>query len=51
MIDNLLVNVTYAYIGQLDPKTNTVVPGVLEVHYDVQQLAALIITKKLPQSI
>ena len=51
MIDNLLADVTYAYIGQLDPKTNTVVPGILQVHYDVQQLAALIITRNLPQSI
>ena len=51
MIDNLLSDVTYAYIGQLDPKTNTVVPGILQVHYDVQQLAAFTITKNLPQSI
>jgi len=51
MIDNLVTDVTYAYIGQLNPKTNTVVPGVLQVHYDVQQLATLIITKNLPQSI
>ena len=51
MINNLLTDVTYAYIGQLDPKTNLVMPGVLEVHYDVQQLATLTITKDLPQSI
>jgi hypothetical protein len=51
MIDNLLTDVTYAYIGQLNPKTNTVVPGILEVHYDVQQLAALTLTRNLPQSI
>ncbi len=51
MINNLLADVTDAYIGQLDPKTNTVVPGVLQVHYDVQQLAAFTITRNLPQSI
>src|SRR6266480_2508988 len=51
MINNLLADVTDAYIGQLDPKTNSVVPGVLQVHYDVQQLAALTITRNLPQSI
>lgn len=51
LIDNLVTNVTYAYIGQLDPKTNTVVPGILQVHYDVQQLATLTITKNLPPSI
>ena len=51
MINNLLTDVTYAYIGQLNPKTNMVVPGVLQVHYDVQQLATLPITRDLPQSI
>ena len=51
MIDNLLSATTYAYIGQLNPNTNQVVPGVLEVHYDIQRLAALTITPNLPQSI
>jgi eukaryotic-like serine/threonine-protein kinase len=51
MINTLLSDVTYAYIGQLDPKTNTVVPGVLQAHYDVQQLASLTVTKDLPQTI
>jgi len=50
-IDSLLADVTYAYIGQLNPKTNTAVPAVLQAHYDVQQLATLTITKNLPQSI
>src|SRR6266702_2200507 len=44
MINNLLTNATYAYIGQLNPKTNKVEPGVLQVHYEVQQLATLTIT-------
>jgi len=51
MINNLLTNATYAYIGQLNPKTNKVEPGVLQVHYEVQQLATLTITKSLPQKI
>ncbi len=51
MLDNLLSATTYAYIGQLNPNTNQVVPGVLEVHYDIQRLAALTITPNLPQSI
>src|SRR6266851_4273620 len=50
-LDNMLTNATYAYIGQLDPKTNQVVPGVLQVHYDVQQLATLTLTPNLPQTI
>jgi eukaryotic-like serine/threonine-protein kinase len=51
MLDNLLLATTYAYIGQLDPKTNQVIPGVLQVHYDIQRLATLTITPGLPQSI
>jgi eukaryotic-like serine/threonine-protein kinase len=51
MLDNLLLATTYAYIGQLDPKTNRVVPGILQVHYDIQRLAALTITPNLPQNI
>jgi hypothetical protein len=51
MLDNMLTNATYAYIGQLDPKTDQVVPGVLQVHYDVQQLATLTFTSTLPQTI
>ena len=51
MINNLLTNVTYAYIGQLDPETNKVIAGIIQVHYDVQQLATLNLTKQLPQSI
>ncbi len=51
MLNNMLTNATYAYIGQLDPKTDQVVPGVLQVHYDVQQLATLTFTSKLPQTI
>ncbi|HYX49199.1 MAG TPA: hypothetical protein VE843_05625, partial [Ktedonobacteraceae bacterium] len=51
MLDDMLKNATYAYIGQLNPSTNQVVPGVLQVHYDIQKLAALTITPTLPQSI
>jgi serine/threonine protein kinase len=51
MLDDMLANATYAYIGQLNPSTNQVVPGVLQVHYDIQHLATLTITPKLPQSI
>jgi eukaryotic-like serine/threonine-protein kinase len=51
MLNNMLLDATYAYIGQLDPKTNQVVPGVLQVHYDIQQLATLTFTSNLPQNI
>lgn len=51
MLDNMLTDATYAYIGQLDPKTNQVVPGAVQVHYDIQQLATLNLTTQLPQTI
>ena len=50
MLDNLLTDTTYAYIGQLNPNTNQVIPGVLQVHYDIQHLATFNITSSLPQS-
>ncbi len=51
MIDNLLTDVTYAYVGKLDPATDQVVPGILQAHDNIQQLAAFTITNKLPSSI
>jgi len=51
MLDTLLTDTTYAYIGQLNPNTNQVLPGVLQVHYDIQRLATFNITPNLPQSI
>jgi serine/threonine protein kinase len=51
MLDNMLSNATYAYIGQLDPKTDQLVPGVLQAHYAIQQLATLTITPDVPQNL
>ncbi len=51
MLDNMLLYSTYAYIGQLDPRTNQVLPGVLQIHYDVAKLATLTLTPNLPQTI
>jgi hypothetical protein len=51
MINDLLTAVTYAYIGQLNPQTNKVTPGIIQVHYDVQQLATLNLSNQLPQRI
>jgi hypothetical protein len=50
-LDDLTSQATYAYIGQLDPITNSVKPGVLQAHYDVQQLATFDITKHVPKSL
>jgi eukaryotic-like serine/threonine-protein kinase len=51
MLDSLLTDTTYAYIGQLNPNTNQVVHGVLQVHYDIQRLATFTITPNVPKSI
>ena len=51
MLDKMLSFATYAYIGQLDPNSNTVIPGVLQAHYLMQQLASLTITAQLPPTI
>jgi eukaryotic-like serine/threonine-protein kinase len=51
VLDDLVTQATYAYIGQLDPTTNTVRPAVLQTHYDVQKLATFDITKNVPASL
>jgi len=51
LLDDLVTQATYAYIGQLDPTTNTVKPGIIQAHYDIQQLATMTITRDIPQSL
>ena len=51
LLDGLVTNATYAYIGQLNPATDTVTPGVLQAHYDAQRLATFDITANVPQSL
>ena len=51
LLDQMVTDATYAYIGQLDPITNTVQGGVIQAHYEIQQLATLTITRTLPQSL
>lgn len=51
LLNDMLANATYAYIGQLNPLTNQTTPGVTQAHDLIQQLAALNLTTQLPQSI
>ncbi len=51
LVDDLATQITYAYIGQLDALTNQVHPGVLQMHYDIQQLATFTFTTNIPQTI
>ncbi len=51
LLDDMVTQATYAYIGQLDPTTNQVHPGVTQAHYEIQKLASLPITTDLPSSL
>jgi hypothetical protein len=51
LLDDMVTQATYAYIGQLDPVTNQVHPGVTQAHYEIQKLAVLAITTDLPSSL
>jgi eukaryotic-like serine/threonine-protein kinase len=51
LLDDLVTQATYAYIGQLDPVTNQVHPGILQAHYDIQQLATFTLTTHVPASL
>ena len=51
LLEDLATQATYAYIGQLDPATNQVIPGILQAHYDIQKLAAFDITNQVPASL
>jgi serine/threonine protein kinase len=51
LLDDMVNQATFAYIGQLNPVTNQVEGGVLQAHYDMQKLAAYTLTTKLPTRI
>jgi hypothetical protein len=51
LLDDLVTEAIFAYIGQLNPVTNQTEGGVLQAHYDMQRLAALTITRNLPSSL
>jgi hypothetical protein len=50
VLDDLVTQAIFACIGQFDPFTNSVKPGVLQVHNDVLKLATFDITKNVPKS-
>jgi hypothetical protein len=49
VLDDLVTQTIFAYIGQLDPITGTIKPGVLQAHYNVLKLATFDITKNVPK--
>ncbi len=48
LLDDMVTKATYAYIGKLDPATDTVQPGVTQIHYDIQHLATFTLTTNVP---
>ena len=51
LLEDLVEQATYAYIGQLNATTNTTNPGIVQAHYDVQKLATFDITTNVPKSL
>ncbi len=51
LLDDMVNQATCAYIGQLDPVTNQIHPGLIQAHYEIQKLAVLNITTNLPNSL
>jgi eukaryotic-like serine/threonine-protein kinase len=51
LLNDMATNAQYAYLGNLDPTTNTVQPGILQAHYEIQQLAVLEVSKNVPKSL
>jgi serine/threonine protein kinase len=49
LLDDLVTNATYAYIGQRDPITLQIRTGVIQAYYAIQQLTVLTITNEIPQ--
>ncbi len=44
LLDDMMTQAFYAYVGQLDPSTNEVQAGVIQINYDIERLATFDIT-------
>jgi hypothetical protein len=45
VLDDMETAARYAYIGKIDPNTNSIQGGVIQIHYSIERLAALDITQ------
>lgn len=45
LLNSMETEASYAFIGRIDPNTNTVQGGVVEMHYTIERLATLDISK------
>ena len=44
LLDHLFTDASSTFTGQVDPNTNQVIPGVVQIHYNIQRLATMDIT-------
>ncbi len=51
LLEDMVTQATFAYIGQLDATTNKTIPGILQAHYAIQKLATFDITTNVPKSL
>ena len=43
-LDHMFTQANYAFVGQFDPNTGTVMEGVVQIHYNIQRLATFDVT-------
>lgn len=48
LLDDMVATANYAFVGRLDPSTNEVQPGVVQIFYNIQHLATYDITLYKP---
>ena len=51
LLEDMVTQATFAYIGQLDATTNKTIPGILQAHYAIQKLATFDISTNVPKSL
>ncbi len=44
LLDDMQMQAFFAYVGRLNPSTNEIEPGVIQIHHDLQLLATLDVT-------
>lgn len=44
LLNHIFIQASNAFTGQVDPNTNQVIPGVVQIHYNIQRMATMDIT-------
>jgi hypothetical protein len=48
ILNDMMAQAFYAYVGQFDPSTGKVQAGAVQIHYDIEHLATFDITQYKP---